>query len=268
MLPHTWSPARANNGDTVTGVETEHGRHNAAKSVVDAAGAWLRAVAALTGARVAVVPTRHQLMITQPIPGVHPNSRSRASSTRMSMCVPMKAASCLAATSRTPLQFDPAALPAGFDIADLELDLSVLRGLADSVKDQLPIFQRVPDEIGVRVHRGGLPTMTADGEHTVGPAPGCVGSMSLADAASAGLSTSPAFGEALAAWIIDGNPPMDLSPLAPGAKAAWTRTLRRGLPAPIRAPLLGGGAGGKSMTRKPAAPPGWFGRVEIDNTLS
>jgi hypothetical protein len=85
-----------------------------------------------------------------------------------------------------PVQYDPTALPARFDIADLTLDPGVLRHLADSVREQLPIFQRVPVEIGVRVHRGGLPTMTADGEHTIGPVPGvrgCVACMWPGDVA-------------------------------------------------------------------------------------
>jgi 4-methylaminobutanoate oxidase (formaldehyde-forming) len=35
-----------------------------------------------------------------------------------------------------------------------------------------------------------------------------------------GLSIAPAIGEALAAWIVDGKAPMDLSPLAPGREGA------------------------------------------------
>jgi len=35
--------------------------------VVDAAGGWARLVADMTGIRVPIVPTRHQLYITRPI---------------------------------------------------------------------------------------------------------------------------------------------------------------------------------------------------------
>ena len=84
-----------------------------------------------------------------------------------------------------PLQYDPGALPARFDIADLELDLGVLRRLADSVREQLPVFQQVPETIKLRVHRGGLPTMTADGEHTVVRYPEFKGSMWPVGVASA-----------------------------------------------------------------------------------
>ncbi len=112
------------------------------------------------------------------------------------------------------------ALPARFDIADLPLDLGVLRGFADAVREQLPVFQRVPDEIGLRLHSGGLPTMTADGEHTVGPMPGVQGLYVADGCYVGGLSMAPAIGEALAAWIVDGKAPMDLSALSPGREGA------------------------------------------------
>lgn len=218
MLPHTRVTGVRTHGDAVTGVHTEHGDITC-DVVVDAAGAWLRAVAALTGARVPVVPTRHQLMITQPIPGVQPNQPiTRVIDTNVYIR-PDEGGLMLGGYEPHPVQYDAAALPTGFDIANLELDFSVLRRLADSVKEQLPIFQRVPHEIGVRVHRGGLPTMTADGEHTVGPAPGVRGLYIIGGCCVGGLSTSPAFGEVLAQWIVDGKPPMDLSPMAPGREA-------------------------------------------------
>ena len=69
MLPNTLVTGIATRNGAVCGVETEHGTIRC-ETVVDAAGAWLRAVAALTGAKVAVVPTRHQLLITEPIEGV------------------------------------------------------------------------------------------------------------------------------------------------------------------------------------------------------
>src|SRR5207247_3420445 len=44
----------------------------ATRAVVDAAGAWARLVATELGASLPVIPTRHQLLITAPIPGVTP----------------------------------------------------------------------------------------------------------------------------------------------------------------------------------------------------
>jgi glycine/D-amino acid oxidase-like deaminating enzyme len=223
MLPRTRVTGIATHKGAVAGVETEHGTIRCA-TVVDAAGAWLRAVAALTGATVAMVPTRHQLLITEPIEGVdamQPITRIIDANVYMR---PDEGGLMLGGYEQTPLQYDARDLPARFDIADLPLDLDVLRGFADAVRAQLPVFQRLfqhgPGEIKLRVHRGGLPTMTADGAHTIGPVPGISGLYVTGGCCVGGLSISPAMGEALAAWITDGTPPLDLSPLAPGREGA------------------------------------------------
>ena len=215
MLPNTLASGVVLRNGTVTGVETEHGTIRC-ETVVDAAGAWLRAVAALAGGRVKMVPTRHQLLITEPIEGVQPMQPITRIIDANVYVRPDEGGLMLGGYEADPMQYPDGTLPERFDIVDLKLDLGVLRRLADSVREQLPVFQRMPDEIKLRVHRGGLPTMTADGEHTVGPVPGLRGLFVAGGCCVGGLSISPALGEALAAWIIDGAAPMDLSPLAPG----------------------------------------------------
>jgi glycine/D-amino acid oxidase-like deaminating enzyme len=70
----------------VTGVETEH-RSITAPVVVDAAGAWVRLVAELAGARVPVAAVRHQLLITAPTVDVDPADPIVEWSTPPSTCV-------------------------------------------------------------------------------------------------------------------------------------------------------------------------------------
>ena len=110
-----------------------------------------------------------------------------------------------------PQFFDMAALGQRFQVSHMPLHASVLWHYAEDVELQLPILL----ETRVREHRGGIPTMTADGQHIVGPAPAARGFFFASGCNVAGLSISPALGEALAAWIVDGAPPMDLAPLAP-----------------------------------------------------
>jgi glycine/D-amino acid oxidase-like deaminating enzyme len=219
MLPHTLVTEIRLRGGAVAGVETDRGAIRS-ETVVVAAGAWLRAVAALVGASVPMVAVRHQLMITEPIGGVEPLQPITRIIDANVYVRPDGGGLMLGGYEPDPLPFDAGALPSRFDIADLPLDFSVLRRLADRVREQLPVFQRVPQEIGVRVHRGGLPTMTADGEHTVGPVPGVRGLYVVGGCCVGGLSIAPALGDALAAWIVDGAAPMDLSPMRPGREGA------------------------------------------------
>jgi 4-methylaminobutanoate oxidase (formaldehyde-forming) len=106
--------------------------------------------------------------------------------------------------------FDMDTLGANFLIADTPLDAEVLWRLARDVRRQLPVLL----DTKIREHRGGLPTMTADGQHIVGPVPGARGFFVAGGCNVAGLSISPAIGDALAAWIVDGEPPLDLEPLS------------------------------------------------------
>jgi len=69
--------------------------------------------------------------------------------------------------------------------------------------------------------------MTADGEHIVGPVPNVRGFFVATGCCVGGLSISPAVGDVLAAWIVDGAPPLDLSPLSPGRFAAADQSEER-----------------------------------------
>ncbi len=103
----------------------------------------------------------------------------------------------------------------GFSIDHLALDVRVLRRLADAVREQFPIFQGV----SLREHRGGLPTMTPDGEHIVGPVPNIHGLWIAGGCNVGGLSIAPAVGEILGEWITTERAPLDLSQLSPGRAA-------------------------------------------------
>jgi 4-methylaminobutanoate oxidase (formaldehyde-forming) len=79
------------------------------------------------------------------------------------------------------------------------------------VLEQFPVLR----DIRVREHRGGLPTMTPDGQHIVGPVPGVRGFFVASGCNVGGLSIAPAVGDVLATWIAEGEPPLDLAPLSP-----------------------------------------------------
>ena len=107
-----------------------------------------------------------------------------------------------------PLPVEMRDASATFQISDLPLDLGVLRGLAAAVATQFPGLEVAP----VREHRGGLPTMTADGRHIVGAVPGAEGFYTATGCCVGGLSISPGVGEMLAQLILTGasDIPLDL----------------------------------------------------------
>ena len=110
-----------------------------------------------------------------------------------------------------PVPIDMDAQPPTFESGDVSLDWAVLQALADRVRAQLPVLA----DAKIRLYRGGVPTLTVDGHHIVGPVPGADGMFVAAGCNVSGLSMSPAIGEQLAAWITDGRPTEDLTIMAP-----------------------------------------------------
>jgi glycine/D-amino acid oxidase-like deaminating enzyme len=208
LHPHTAVTRVLIDNDRVTGVDTDQGTVRA-PIVVDAAGAWTRQVAEASGIRVPLVPTAQQLFVTEPVEGVKadlPMVRIMDAAVYMRPC---NAGLLWGVYEERPRFFDMDALGEGFQIKDMPLDAGVLWHYAEDVKSQLPILRTAK----VREHRGGIPTMTADGQHIVGPTPAVRGFFFASGCNVAGLSISPALGEILAAWIVQGTPPIDLTPL-------------------------------------------------------
>jgi len=227
LLPHT-TVTRVNVEDErVVSVETDRGIIRTSV-VVDAAGAWTRQVAAASGISIPLVPTRHQLFVTEPVDGARADLPIVRVADAAVYVRPCDGGFLWGGFEEGPRMFDIDELGPRFAVPDTPLDADVLWRMADDVRDQLPVLRAAV----VREHRGGLPTMTADGEHIVGPAPRAAGFYIAGGCNVAGLSVSSAIGEVLAAWIVDGEPPLDLGALsvtrfASGAvddleqKAAW-----------------------------------------------
>ena len=212
LLPHTPATGFAIGSRGVEGVHTPAGTI-ATRAVVDAAGGWARLVAGALGAALPVVATRHQLLITEPIAGVTPEFPIARVIDANVYVRHERGGLMLGGYEADPLQLDPAALPASFDMAELPLDIEVLWRLAASVREQFPIFQ--DPSIRVAEHRGGLPTITTDDRYLAGPLPGVAGAWVMSGCCVGGLSVCPALGEAIAEWILDGAPALDLAEISP-----------------------------------------------------
>jgi 4-methylaminobutanoate oxidase (formaldehyde-forming) len=209
VLPHTRVRRVLIEHGQVTGVDTAAGVLRA-PCVVDAAGAWTRQVAAASGITVPLVPTVHQLVVTAPVPGARPDLPMVRIMDAAVYLRPSAGGFLWGVFEEDPRFYAMEALGDRFDVQDLPLDAAVLERAARAVADQLPVLQQVP----VREQRGGLPTMTADGQHILGPAPDVRGFFFASGCNVAGLSIAPALGDALAAWIVEGTPPVDLTPLS------------------------------------------------------
>ena len=114
MLPHTLVTGIVLRGDAVAGVATEHGTIRCADR-----GRCRRRLAArrgrAAGASVRMVPTRHQLMITEPIAGVAPMQPITRIIDANVYVRPDEGGLMLGGYEADPVQYDRAALPARFE---------------------------------------------------------------------------------------------------------------------------------------------------------
>lgn len=212
LLPHTEVCELLVEAGIVAGVHTICGVLRA-PVVVDAAGAWLRGVT--THARgLPMLAVRHQLLVTEPLPDARPGQPITRVLDANVYVRPCDGGLMLGGYESDPMLFDEPP----YDVADVPLDAAVLKRLADQVAAEFPVFQYA----NTAVLRAGLPTMTVDDEHIVGPVPDLPGFYVIGGCNVGGLSTAPALGEALCHLILDPSRARAIASLLPERVAGRT----------------------------------------------
>ena len=219
---HTPAIGLRSEHDRVTCVITTRGEI-ACRTVVDAAGAWAAFVGDQARGAVPVATVRHELAITEPIAGIAPDLPIARIIDASAFLRPARGGLMVGGFEPDPLAFAPP-LDQAWSIADLPIDPAVPARMAAGVKPNAPLLSDAPYcEV-----RGGLFTMTPDGRFLAGPVPELEGFWLNTGCNGSGFSFAAAIGEALAAWITTGAPPLDLSTLAP-ARFAGQRFGKREL---------------------------------------
>jgi glycine/D-amino acid oxidase-like deaminating enzyme len=209
LLENTPVTAIRTGNSEVLGVSTADGDLDA-PVVVDAAGAWARAVGALGSAHVPIVPMRHQLYITHPIMGVNANFPILRFVDSAVYVRPCRGGLMLGGFEADPMPI-PVHARENFSMDRVPLDFSKLEEQTATVDDNIPALR----DTTVQEHRGGLFTMTSDGHFLAGPMPNVRGLWALTGCNGSGFSFSPALGQVMAEWIADGEPSIDLTEFSP-----------------------------------------------------
>lgn len=208
ILPHTPATAIGTQNGQVERVVTPQGVIET-PVVIDTAGAWTRVVGAMAGINVPLTPTRHQLYITEPLPGIAVEQPIVRVLDYNVYVRPERGGLMLGGYEPDPLQLNGQSLPTAFEIQELTLDMAPLSRLTTLVEEEFPLLRNAE----IALLRGGLPTMTPDGRHIVDQVPGVAGFFVASGCCVGGLSIAPAVGAVLADWVVDGAPPFDLAPL-------------------------------------------------------
>ena len=192
-------------GGTASGVRTDHG-DIAADVVVNCAGMWGREVGQMAGVSVPLHAAEHFYIVTEPLAGVS-RDLPVLRDTDGYVYVREEVGGLLMGG------FEPVAKPWGMDGIPAEFKFSLLpedwehfRVLMEQACVRIPALETAP----VRRHVNGPESFTPDNRYMLGEAPELRGFFVAAGFNSVGIASAAGAGQALAEWIVGGQPSMDL----------------------------------------------------------
>ena len=190
-----------------TGVQLESGETIEAEQVVLACGMWTRDLAAQHGINVPLAPVEHHYAVSNPVGrdiDAYPCTRDADGCTYYRTEGDQIWLGAFQAVTKA-WAVDPVPHPFSFQL--LEPDWEHFAPPLREGTHRLPILA----EVGFEKFVNGPESFTPDAGFLLGPAPGVPGVWICAGMNSAGLAFGGGVGEALAAWLIDGHQPFDLS---------------------------------------------------------
>ncbi len=208
--------ARIIEGVKVTGILTENGRAAGVRSergeiraehVVNCGGMWGREIGALCGVSVPLHAAEHFYIVTEPIaglPGDLPVLRDPEG-----YCYYKEEAGKLMVGC-----FEPRAKPWGMDgipedfcFDTLPEDWEHFEPIMERALHRVPLL----GEAGIQLFFNGPESFTPDDAYLLGEAPELPGFYVAAGFNSVGIQSSGGAGRAIAEWIVDGHPSIDLA---------------------------------------------------------
>ncbi|MFF5444185.1 NAD(P)/FAD-dependent oxidoreductase [Streptomyces sp. NPDC012888] len=194
----------------VRGVRTTR-RELPAPAVVNAAGTWGGAVAALAGTELPVMPRRGFVLVTEPLPRVvrHKVYAADYIADVASGSAALQSSAVVEGTPSGPVLIGATRERVGFDRS---LSTEALRRLAAQAAALFPVLA------GVRVLRAyhGFRPYLPDHLPAIGPDPRVPGLLHACGHEGAGIGLAPATGALVAAALTGTRPPLDPAPFDPG----------------------------------------------------
>ncbi|MFJ3877410.1 NAD(P)/FAD-dependent oxidoreductase [Streptomyces sp. NPDC090077] len=217
-------------GEEVTGFLLEPGgvggvrttrRTLRAPNVVNAAGTWAGAVAALAGTTLPVLPRRGFVLVTEPLPRVvrHKVYAADYIADVASGSAALQSSAVVEGTPSGPVLIGATRERVGFDRT---LSTEALRRLAGQAAALFPVLA---DAKAIRAYHGFRPYLP-DHLPAIGPDPRVPGLFHACGHEGAGIGLAPATGALIAAALTGAEPPTPLHPFRPdrfqeGAGTGW-----------------------------------------------
>jgi heterotetrameric sarcosine oxidase gamma subunit len=212
IIEHTPVTGILQQGGRVTGVRTAVGDVEA-EIVVNCAGMWAREVGRLAGVSVPLQAAEHYYLISEPVAGVHPKLPILRDPGR-SAYIREEAGKLMVGLFETvAAPWRTEGVPADFSFGEIPPDWERMAPHIERAMQRVPVLA----ETGIKLLFCGPESFTPDHNYLMGEAPNLRNFYVAAGFNSLGILSGGGVGHVMAAWIVDGQPPMDL----------WSVNLRR-----------------------------------------
>jgi 4-methylaminobutanoate oxidase (formaldehyde-forming) len=199
--------AQGDRGPRVTGVRTDAGDIEA-EVVVNCAGQWAKALGDQVGVTVPLHSAEHFYVVTDQVEGVHadlPILRDPDGYIYVKEEVGGLVVGGFEPVAKPWVS--PSEIPYPFEFQLLDEDWEHFSVLMDNALTRIPALEHT----GIRKFYNGPESFTPDNQFLLGEAPGLAGYFVGAGFNSVGIASAGGAGRALAEWIVDGAPSMDLT---------------------------------------------------------
>jgi heterotetrameric sarcosine oxidase gamma subunit len=192
-------------GKGARGVVTDKGEI-AADVVVLATGLWTRALAKSCGVSVPLQACEHFYIVTEPFPGLTPDLPVLRDADNCAYYKEDAGKLLMGAFEPNAKPWAVDSIPEDFEFGELPEDIEHFAPILEAAMRRLPALEKV----GIRKFFNGPESFTPDVRYMLGEAPELKRVYVAAGFNSIGIQSAGGAGKALAEWIVEGHPPMDL----------------------------------------------------------
>jgi len=199
-------------GPRVSAVETTGGVVGCDK-VVNCAGQWAREVGAMAGVVVPLQPVKHQYIITEPIEGLAKDVPTVRDPDRLTYFKEEVGGLVMGGYEKNPIPWGGDAVPSDFQFQLFDDDWAHFEQHMSEAVARVPALETA----GVKQMINGPESFTPDGNFILGKPLNSANMYVGAGFNAFGIASAGGAGWALAAWVAEGEAPLDL----------WTVDIRR-----------------------------------------
>ncbi len=198
---------RGHNGEIV-GVNTEQGSIKT-DIVINAAGMWGRQVGAMVSVDLPMTPLVHQHVATKPIPNneLPKNTPCLRDPENLFYMREEQGGYLIGGFEKEPVAWSVGGVPWDFTSKLLASDWELFGPIMEGAIKRIPILEKA--ELMHLVN--GPEAITPDSRPLLGPVPGVRGFWAACGLSHTGFGAGGAIGEIIANWIVNGEPPYDVT---------------------------------------------------------